>query len=219
MLQQVSEKLLGQFVESLEAKLAAATGAPRRAAPPPTASAPHGRRCAAAAAEPAPIDLLELAGGGALKKYGPPVFGAFLVAAVAVHARRLRMAAKGAIAMSRRDRPASAARRRPGRVRGRAGGQAARRGVVVSAERARGLRAGDASASRRSRARELYWAARLTLVNRAEDLAAFDAVFEAVFADAVLGRRPAQPEVASLGTTRSGRRRRAARGTDSGARR
>ncbi len=31
----------------------------------------------------------------------------------------------------------------------------------------------------------LYWAARLTLVNRAEDLAAFDAVFDAIFADAV----------------------------------
>ena len=38
---------------------------------------------------------------------------------------------------------------------------------------------------------QLYWAARLTLVNRAEDLAAFDAVFDAVFADAVLGLDPA----------------------------
>ena len=28
---------------------------------------------------------------------------------------------------------------------------------------------------------QLYWAARLTLVNRVEDLAAFDAIFEAVF--------------------------------------
>ena len=37
---------------------------------------------------------------------------------------------------------------------------------------------------------QLYWAARLTLVNRVEDLAAFDAVFEAVFADAVLGVDP-----------------------------
>jgi uncharacterized protein with von Willebrand factor type A (vWA) domain len=33
---------------------------------------------------------------------------------------------------------------------------------------------------------QLYWAARLALVNRVEDLPAFDAVFEAVFADAVL---------------------------------
>ncbi|HUO37974.1 MAG TPA: VWA containing CoxE family protein, partial [Mycobacterium sp.] len=31
---------------------------------------------------------------------------------------------------------------------------------------------------------QLYWAARLTLVNRADDLASFDAVFAAVFADA-----------------------------------
>lgn len=37
---------------------------------------------------------------------------------------------------------------------------------------------------------ELYWAARLTLVNRAHDLPAFDAVFAAVFADAVLGLDP-----------------------------
>jgi uncharacterized protein with von Willebrand factor type A (vWA) domain len=37
---------------------------------------------------------------------------------------------------------------------------------------------------------QLYWAARLTLVNRAEDLAAFDAVFDAVFADAVSGLDP-----------------------------
>jgi uncharacterized protein len=37
---------------------------------------------------------------------------------------------------------------------------------------------------------ELYWAARLTLVNRAEDLNAFDAVFDALFADAVLGLDP-----------------------------
>jgi uncharacterized protein len=34
---------------------------------------------------------------------------------------------------------------------------------------------------------ELYWAARLTLVNRMEDLAAFDAVFEATIGDAVVG--------------------------------
>jgi uncharacterized protein len=38
---------------------------------------------------------------------------------------------------------------------------------------------------------QLYWAARLTLVNRVEDIAAFDTVFEAVFADAVLGVDPA----------------------------
>jgi uncharacterized protein len=37
---------------------------------------------------------------------------------------------------------------------------------------------------------ELYWAARLTLVNRMEDLPAFDAAFDAVFGDAGLGLDP-----------------------------
>ena len=37
---------------------------------------------------------------------------------------------------------------------------------------------------------ELYWAARLTLVDRADDLASFDAVFDAVFTDSVLGLDP-----------------------------
>lgn len=63
MLQQVSEKLLGQFVESLEAELAA-KNAPTPAA---TESAPGPRH---AAPEPEPIDLLDLAGGDQLKKYG-----------------------------------------------------------------------------------------------------------------------------------------------------
>jgi carbon monoxide dehydrogenase subunit G len=70
MLQQVSEKLLGQFVESLEAKLAADK---------PGASTPE-----AVAAEVIPeleaIDLLDLAGGTALKKYVPRMAAVFLVA-------------------------------------------------------------------------------------------------------------------------------------------
>lgn len=37
---------------------------------------------------------------------------------------------------------------------------------------------------------QLYWAARLTLVNRMEDLAAFDSVFAASFGDAVVGPDP-----------------------------
>jgi carbon monoxide dehydrogenase subunit G len=69
MLQQVSEKLLGQFVESLEAELAA-QNAPAPAGPAATESAP-GPRHAAPAAEPEPIDLLDLAGGDQLKKYAP----------------------------------------------------------------------------------------------------------------------------------------------------
>jgi carbon monoxide dehydrogenase subunit G len=78
MLQQVSEKLLGQFVESLEAKLAG-TAQPAEPAPTETPAAQQEptqapeAATAAAAAEPAPIDLLELAGSAALKKFGPAV--------------------------------------------------------------------------------------------------------------------------------------------------
>jgi uncharacterized protein len=90
MLQQVSEKLLGQFVESLEAKLAAESA--------PTTPAVDGGVPAPAVAprqpEPEAIDLLDLAGGGAVKKYGPVVFGAFLMAAVAFTLGRLRIARK-----------------------------------------------------------------------------------------------------------------------------
>src|SRR5271156_3673174 len=84
MLQQVSEKLLGQFVESFEAKLTAenagspaspASPADTEAAAKPVAEAPQ-----APTAEPEPIDLLELAGAGQLKKYG----SAAAVAALAV---------------------------------------------------------------------------------------------------------------------------------------
>ena len=83
MLQQVSEKLLGEFVQSLEAKLAAS-------AQPMAAEAPD-RAAATAAAEPAPIDLLELAGGGALKKYAPVVLvGLALLVVLALLRRRRR---------------------------------------------------------------------------------------------------------------------------------
>ena len=88
MLQQVSEKLLGQFVESLEAKLATESGGGPQGAEGPestetaagpataaTSGSPNGQvagpRQSPAAAEPAPIDLLELAGAGQLTKYAP----------------------------------------------------------------------------------------------------------------------------------------------------
>lgn len=80
MLQQVSEKLLGQFVDALEAKLAegkaptAAAAVPSTAAPATEAAAPR----LAPAPEPEPIDLLELTGGGAIAKYAA-VGGAALV--------------------------------------------------------------------------------------------------------------------------------------------
>lgn len=79
MLQQVSEKLLGQFVDELEQKLAAE----KAAVPVPE----HGEAApvidiGAAKREPEAIDLLELAGGGALKKYAPAVLAVVLFAAV-----------------------------------------------------------------------------------------------------------------------------------------
>jgi hypothetical protein len=67
MLQQVSEKLLGQFVESLEAKLAA-ENAPASSESPESPKSPA--PAAQSQAEPEPIDLLQLAGGDQLKKYG-----------------------------------------------------------------------------------------------------------------------------------------------------
>lgn len=63
MLQQVSEKLLGQFVDALEAKLA--EGKAPAAAAPAAEAAPR----LAPAPEPEPIDLLQLTGGGAVAKY------------------------------------------------------------------------------------------------------------------------------------------------------
>ena len=79
MLQQVSEKLLGQFVESLEAKLAAENNgaAPTSEAvseepiPAWPANPVPGTR-QEPAPEPEPIDLLQLAGGDQLKKYAAP---------------------------------------------------------------------------------------------------------------------------------------------------
>jgi carbon monoxide dehydrogenase subunit G len=89
MLQQVSEKLLGQFVEALEAKLAAdVTPAPAVNGAPAPAAVPA--PAASTQAEPAPIDLLELAGGGMLKKYGPAVLAALVVLAVVIALRRRR---------------------------------------------------------------------------------------------------------------------------------
>ena len=82
MLQQVSEKLLGQFVESLEAKLTAENAdsatSSENASEAATATEPipawpvnpvPGTR-QDPAAEPEPIDLLQLAGGSQLTKYG-----------------------------------------------------------------------------------------------------------------------------------------------------
>jgi uncharacterized protein len=77
MLQQVSEKLLSQFVDSLEAKLAAENTTPTDGdSPKPT--------------EPVPIDLLELAGANRLKKYSPLLLLALALGALAWVLRRRR---------------------------------------------------------------------------------------------------------------------------------
>jgi carbon monoxide dehydrogenase subunit G len=93
MLQQVSEKLLGEFVETLEARL---TGGPpaETSTDAPSAASPNGQARPSQPSEPAPIDLLELAGGGALKRYAPAVFGAFVLAAIVFTLGRLRIARK-----------------------------------------------------------------------------------------------------------------------------
>ncbi|CAJ1509362.1 SRPBCC family protein [[Mycobacterium] burgundiense] len=93
MLQQVSEKLLGQFVDSLEAELATG-GAPAAAPSTPTVQAVAPPR-----EEAAPIDLLELAGGQALKRYGPVVAALFAAAAAIFTVGRLLLHRQG-----RRDR-------------------------------------------------------------------------------------------------------------------
>jgi uncharacterized protein len=84
MLQQVSEKLLGEFVDSLEAKLATGSAAPGDAVREPVDSA-----AVTAAAEPAPIDLLELAGGGVLKRYAPAIVAVVVLLLVFVIGRKV----------------------------------------------------------------------------------------------------------------------------------
>ncbi|MET0699661.1 MAG: SRPBCC family protein [Mycobacterium sp.] len=97
MLQQVSEKLLGQFVDSLEAKLAAENApvaAPTEApgdVPVEEAAEPKPVIPLQVSPQPeaAPIDLLELAGGTVVKKYLPAALAAVVATVVvALIARR-----------------------------------------------------------------------------------------------------------------------------------
>jgi uncharacterized protein len=100
MLQQVSEKLLGQFVESFEAKLTAeSAGSPASPASPASPVVPADTEAAAKpvaearqapTAEPEPIDLLELAGAGQLKKYGSAAAAALAVLVLIWVLRRRR---------------------------------------------------------------------------------------------------------------------------------
>lgn len=85
MLQQVSEKLLGQFVEKLEAKLAA-SNVPASPETPEARQAPETPQTPAVSGEPAPVDLLALAGGRMVAKYGPVLLAAVLAFLVVVWA-------------------------------------------------------------------------------------------------------------------------------------
>src|SRR5574337_175496 len=87
-LQQVSEKLLGQFVDSLEAKLAGTASGAATAPDGPVGTTETGT-ATTTTVEPAPIDLLELTGANRLRKYGPVLLGA-LVALVLVWVLRRR---------------------------------------------------------------------------------------------------------------------------------
>jgi carbon monoxide dehydrogenase subunit G len=88
MINEVSGKLLAQFVSNLEAKLAAedaAASAPRPASPSPPASAAAPRPAvpdAAPGEELEPLDLLGIAGGSIYKRLVPVVAGVVVVGAV-----------------------------------------------------------------------------------------------------------------------------------------
>lgn len=93
MLEQVSEKLLGQFVESLEARLSG-RDQPEAEVTQIASTPAKGAAQSQQRPEPEPIDLFALAGGGAVTKYGPYVFGAFALAAFLFTLGRLRIARK-----------------------------------------------------------------------------------------------------------------------------
>ncbi|MEV0031956.1 SRPBCC family protein [Nocardia sp. NPDC050793] len=78
MLQQVSEKMIGQFVASLEAKLAEDDSAAAAAVAGPDSRA--ARPQPVAESEPAPLDLLDLVGPAMIKRYAPAI--TFVIAAV-----------------------------------------------------------------------------------------------------------------------------------------
>ena len=97
MLQQVSENLLGQFVDALEVKLAGGPAPVAEAAAAETTTAGSATANGAAprvapAPEPEAIDLLELAGGTALTKYAAAGAAGFVLLILAWLVRRHRTA-------------------------------------------------------------------------------------------------------------------------------
>ncbi|WP_433621105.1 SRPBCC family protein [Nocardia sp. CA-120079] len=86
-LQQVSEKLLGQFVTSLEAKLAASDSAAAVVEPDSREMRPQ----PVTQTEPAPLDLVDLVGPAMIKKYAPAIALALAsVLAIILVRRRMR---------------------------------------------------------------------------------------------------------------------------------
>ncbi|MFR9749746.1 SRPBCC family protein [Nocardia sp. 004] len=86
MLQQVSEKLIGQFVASLEAKLAAGDAAVAEPAAGPGIRAAQSQPLTRS--EPEPLDLVDLVGLEMLKKYAPAIAFVLAAALAAVVVRR-----------------------------------------------------------------------------------------------------------------------------------
>jgi carbon monoxide dehydrogenase subunit G len=93
MIKQVSEKLLGEFVDCLESKLVADSGltsaaptGPASAAPAPAAAAapaaPHASRLTEPMQEPAALDLMQFAGGSIAKRLVPLLLGLIVVAVI-----------------------------------------------------------------------------------------------------------------------------------------
>ena len=93
MLQQVSEKLLGQFVDALEAKLGEGK-APADAVVEPVTATPAAEPAprVTPTPEPEPIDLLELAGGTAATKYAVAGVAALALLILVLVLRRRRTA-------------------------------------------------------------------------------------------------------------------------------
>jgi hypothetical protein len=96
MIAEVSEKLLGQFVDCLEGKLATPWPAPEPEAPATTTTGVQGRPATASKApapptvtqpppEPAALDLMQLAGGAVAKRAVPVALGVAVVVAVVIY--------------------------------------------------------------------------------------------------------------------------------------
>ncbi|MGF6887121.1 carbon monoxide dehydrogenase subunit G [Nocardia sp. GAS34] len=89
MLQQVSEKLIGQFVASLESKLAVGDSGATEPVAGPDSGAARPQTVAQPAA--APLDLVDLVGPAMIKRYAPAIaVGLATVLAIVLVRRRIR---------------------------------------------------------------------------------------------------------------------------------